>query len=65
MNKADWLVTISWLILGIIPIILKLTEVISWSWLWATSFLWIPATLVAVMLILFVLCMWLAVSQQR
>lgn len=32
-------------LLGIVFIILKLVGVISWSWLWVLSPIWIPATL--------------------
>ena len=40
------------LVLAIVFIILKLTEVISWSWLWVLSPIWIYA---ALFLLLFVI----------
>ena len=39
-------------ILGVVFIILKLTGVISWSWLWVLSPFWIPLALVALILII-------------
>jgi Flp pilus assembly protein TadB len=32
-------------LLFIVFLVLKLTEVVNWSWLWITSPLWIPLTL--------------------
>lgn len=37
-------------------IVLKLTGVISWSWLWVLSPIWISAILV---IIVFAICLWL------
>jgi hypothetical protein len=39
-------------ILQIIFIVLKLTNVISWSWVWVLSPLWISAVLIALLLII-------------
>ena len=39
-------------ILGIVFIILKLTGVISWSWLWVLAPFWIPLALVVFILII-------------
>lgn len=38
-------------LLAIVFITLKLTSVISWSWLWVLSPLWIPAAIVVTILI--------------
>lgn len=38
-------------ILGVVFIILKLTGVISWSWLWVLAPFWIPLALVALILV--------------
>lgn len=43
-------------LLTIVFIVLKLTGVISWSWLWVLSPIWISAILG---IILFVICLWL------
>ena len=43
-------------LLTIAFIVLRLTGVISWSWLWVLSPIWISAILV---IILFVICLWL------
>jgi len=39
-------------LLTIAFIVLKLTEVISWSWWWVLSPLWIPISLVLIVIIL-------------
>jgi hypothetical protein len=39
-------------VLFIIFLILKLTETITWSWLWVTAPLWIPVALVVAFLII-------------
>lgn len=42
-------------ILAIVFIILKLTGVIAWSWLWVLAPLWIPAVvLIAVCIVVFI-----------
>lgn len=43
-------------LLTIVFIVLKLTGVISWSWLWVLSPIWISAILV---IIVFAICLWL------
>lgn len=40
------------ILLGIIFIVLKLTKVISWSWLWVTSPLWIWVGIIALILLI-------------
>lgn len=42
-------------LLTIVFIVLKLTEVISWSWWWVLSPLWIPISVAAVIATVFVL----------
>lgn len=39
-------------ILGVVFIILKLTGIISWSWVWVLAPFWIPLALVALILII-------------
>jgi len=39
-------------------IVLKLCDVIKWSWWWVLSPLWIGAALVLVILFIVFLCMW-------
>lgn len=46
-------------VLFIVFLILKLTEVIDWSWWWVTAPLWIPVALVVVFLIISGLIMFL------
>ena len=41
-------------VLGIVFIVLKLCEFISWSWFWVLSPFWIPAVIIIGSLILFV-----------
>ena len=41
-------------LLTIVFIILKLTKVINWSWLWVLSPLWIPVTLAVLIFIIVV-----------
>lgn len=45
-------------VLAIVFIILKLTHVVSWSWLWVLSPLWLPTTCILV----FFLCMFVAAA---
>lgn len=40
-------------ILFIVFLVLKLTNVINWSWLWVTAPLWIPFTLCIVLLLIY------------
>lgn len=40
-------------LLAIAFIVLKLTKVINWTWLWVLSPLWIPFAIVVVLLIVF------------
>ncbi len=42
-------------LLTIVFIVLKLTEVIAWSWWWVLSPLWIPISVVVVIATVFVL----------
>ena len=42
-------------LLAIVFIVLKLTKVIAWSWLWVLSPIWIPAVIVIFILILVVI----------
>lgn len=43
--------------LFIVFLILKLTDVISWSWWWVTAPLWIPVLLyVLILIIIFCIC---------
>lgn len=42
-------------LLAIAFIVLKLTHVIEWSWLWVLSPLWIPAAIVAGILVIVVI----------
>ena len=39
-------------LLTIVFIVLKLTNVISWSWLWVLAPLWIPAVIVVIVLVI-------------
>jgi len=43
-------------LLTIVFIVLKLTKVISWSWLWVLAPSWIPLALVVLFLIIVVIC---------
>lgn len=45
-------------LLTIVFIILKLTEVIAWSWWWVLAPVWIPLALALVIIILGLLFMW-------
>lgn len=47
-------------ILGIVFIILKLVGVISWSWIWVLSPIWISAILSVVFLVISAILKWLA-----
>ena len=50
-------------LLTIVFIVLKLTEVITWSWWWVLSPLWIPAALgIAIMILLGI---FLAIKRKR
>lgn len=42
-------------ILGIVFIVLKLTGVISWSWLWVLAPFWIPLALVAFIVVIVII----------
>ena len=42
-------------LLAIVFIVLKLTKVIAWSWLWVLSPIWIPAAIIIFILILAVI----------
>ena len=42
----------SCMILFIVFLVLKLTNVINWSWWWVTAPLWIPVSIVLVLLII-------------
>lgn len=44
-----------WELLTFVFIILKLTNVIAWSWLWVLSPIWIPYAIVLVLLVMHVL----------
>ena len=44
-------------LLSIVFIVLKLIGVITWSWVWVLAPLWIPASIFAIVLIVFVLLM--------
>ena len=44
-------------LLAIAFIVLKLTHVIEWSWLWVLSPLWIPAAIVAGILVIVLIVM--------
>lgn len=46
-------------LLGLVFIILKLCNVIDWSWWWVTLPLWGGAALVLLILLIFVLVVWL------
>lgn len=39
-------------LLTIVFIVLKLTKVISWSWLWVLSPIWIPLALVIILILI-------------
>jgi len=39
-------------LLGVVFIVLKLTHVIDWSWLWVLSPFWIPLGIVAIVLLI-------------
>ena len=45
-------------LLGIAFIILKLTNVINWPWLWVLSPLWIPAAIIILGFGVYLLAMW-------
>ena len=45
----------SCMILFIVFLVLKLTNVINWSWWWVTASLWIPVSIVLVLLIIAIL----------
>ena len=42
----------SCMILFIVFLVLKLTNVINWSWLWVTAPLWIPVSIALVLLLI-------------
>lgn len=42
-------------LLAIVFIVLKLTKVISWSWWWVLSPIWIPTALVVVLLLVWII----------
>lgn len=42
-------------VLAIVFIVLKLVGVISWSWVWVLAPIWIPAAIVVVILLLFII----------
>lgn len=42
-------------LLTIVFIVLKLTKVVSWSWLWVLSPLWIPAAIIVVAVVIILL----------
>lgn len=42
-------------LLAIVFIVLKLTNVISWSWWWVLSPIWIPTALVVVLLLVWII----------
>lgn len=42
-------------LLTILFILLKISKVIKWSWLWALSPLWIPSAIFCTLLILFII----------
>jgi len=44
-------------LLTIVFIILKLTGVITWSWLWVLSPLWIPVVLIVIIVIVYICIM--------
>ncbi|PHQ71759.1 MAG: hypothetical protein COB93_02470 [Sneathiella sp.] len=46
-------------LLTVLFIGLKLTNYIDWSWWWVLSAIWIPAALVAVILVLVLISQWL------
>jgi len=50
------------IILGIVFIVLKLTGVITWSWLWVTAPLWIPFAIIIFLFTIFVVFGFLFVS---
>lgn len=53
MSRKSVNVQFDWgVILFLVFLVLKLTEVISWSWLWVTAPLWIPAGLAVVILVI-------------
>ena len=54
---------IIWL-LGILFLILKLTNVINWSWWWVLSPIWIPMTL-AVLLLIILLIIYFCVEDKK
>jgi uncharacterized protein (DUF983 family) len=47
-------------VLFLIFLVLKLTKVIDWSWLWVTSPLWIPLGIVLIILAIIVLVLLLS-----
>lgn len=44
-------------LLGLAFIILKLTNVIEWSWVWVLAPLWIPAAIVGVIMVIILIVM--------
>lgn len=42
-------------LLAIVFIVLKLTKVIAWSWLWVLSPIWIPALLVVILIVIYII----------
>lgn len=44
--------------LFIVFLVLKLTDVIDWSWWWVTALLWIPCSIVIVLLIIIMLTLY-------
>ena len=52
-------------LLTIVFIVLKLLGVISWSWLWVLSPLWIPLALVAIPFLIFLVLLLIARAKNK
>ena len=66
MSKTNINVTFPWAtILFIVFLVLKLTDVIDWSWWWVTAPLWIPIVLIALVFVFTMVVIGIASLVQR
>lgn len=52
-------------LLFVVFLVLKLTKVITWSWWWVTSPLWIPAALCLIVLVIYVFRFYWSIKRRR
>lgn len=54
-----------WPLLTVILVVLKLTDVISWSWLWVTSPIWLPLVAVTIIWLVMTIVLTLIVGMDK